>query len=121
MVLGIDEYLDERERNRQLEYVAFKKYYQRIFKHTDYFYSDWFKSSLPKNLYIIGHSLDVTDKEVLKYLILHQNVQTTIFYHNKESNGKQIANLVKLIGYDNLNLLARGRDNTRKIIFREQC
>ena len=30
MVFGIDEYLPEDRRNRETEFIAFKKYYQRI-------------------------------------------------------------------------------------------
>lgn len=41
MVLGIDEYLDEAERSKDVELVRFKKFYQRIFKQTDYNYMNW--------------------------------------------------------------------------------
>lgn len=32
MVLGIDEYLSEDRRSDEVEFIAFKKYYQRIYK-----------------------------------------------------------------------------------------
>ena len=54
------------------------------------------------NLYIFGHSLNITDKDILKSLILNDNVHTTIFYHNEEAHAKQIANLVKAIGQEEL-------------------
>jgi len=38
----------------------------------------------------------------LRDLILNDNVHTTIFYHNKDAMGQQIANLVKVIGQDEL-------------------
>ena len=53
-------------------------------------------------IYIFGHSLDVTDRDVLRDLILNDNVMTTIFYRNKVQYGQQIANLVKVIGQDEL-------------------
>ena len=34
------------------------------------------------NLYIIGHSLDITDRDILKTLIINDNVRTHIYYHN---------------------------------------
>lgn len=117
MVLGIDEYLATDDRSKNLEFVGFKKYYQRIFKQTDYNYTKWFDGSTPINLYIIGHSLDITDKDVLSDVLLCKGVKTTIFYHNKQANGAQIANLVKVLGYDNLNRLTRGRDQSRSITF----
>ncbi len=54
------------------------------------------------NLYIFGHSLDITDKDILCDLILNDNVYTTIFYHNKDVMGQQIVNLVKVIGQEEL-------------------
>lgn len=118
MVLGIDEYLDEAERNKDVEFVRFKKFYQRIFKQTDYNYTNWVNKDDGTNLFIIGHSLDITDRDVLRDILLQPGVQTTIFYHNKGANADQITNLLKVLGYDNLNALARGRSNS-SITFRE--
>ena len=70
------------------------------------------------NLYIFGHSLDVTDKDILRDLILNDNVYTTIFYHNKETMGQQIANLVKVIGQDEL--IRRTGGSTKTIEFKLQ-
>ncbi|WOO35801.1 AbiH family protein [Anaerocolumna sp. AGMB13020] len=70
------------------------------------------------NVYIFGHSLDITDKDILRDLILNNNVQTTIFYHNKDVYGQQIANLVKVIGQDELIRRTGGPDKT--ITFRQQ-
>ena len=147
MVLGIDEYLDEDEKDSELTFLFFKKYYQRIYKSTDNVYLLWideirqeyidyvaktgfectskykpFRSTslqerihiktpqyrYPEhNLYIFGHSLDVTDKDVLKKLICNDNVQTKIFYYRKHENDKSslaklIKNLIKIMGQDEL-------------------
>ena len=69
MVLGIDEYLDESRKNKKTEFIQFKKYYQRIHKRTDCEYVYWFdkNKSVEKSkkydneVYIFGHSLDITD------------------------------------------------------------
>lgn len=128
MVLGIDEYLKGDEKNENIEFIAFKKFYQRIHKETGCLYKNWVakirsdekiteiisiqekngsnvvneKYSKYHNLFIFGHSLDITDKDVLRDLILNDNVQTVIFYMDKDDYGRKIANLVKVIGQDEL-------------------
>lgn len=130
MVLGIDEYLSDDRKNKDVEFIAFKKFYQRIFKGTGCKYKEWveeirkskglFKNSNGErhNLYIFGHSLDVTDKDILRDLILNDNVHTTIYYHNKDAMGQQIANLVKVIGQDEL--IRRTGGSTKMIKFKQQ-
>lgn len=145
MVLGIDEYLDDDGKNRDTDFIAFKKFYQRIYKETGCKYKDWITEihsnaqirnlnycnkkddgskeyvsdySVQHNLYIFGHSLDITDKDILRELILNDKVYTTIFYVNKDVMGKQIANLVKIIGQDELIRRTGGSDKT--IEFRQQ-
>ena len=145
MVLGIDEYLGKKKRNKYVEFITFKKFYQRIHKGTGCKYKEWTdtikgdfadyqieleKSKTEKNImnlkatvnklkkqylnkhhvYIFGHSLDVTDKDILRDLILNDNVHTTIFYHDKDTMGQQIANLVKVIGQKELIRRAGGKD-----------
>lgn len=171
MVLGIDEYLPEKRRDKEVEFIAFKKYYQRIYKQTGCKYKEWIdkikeeyleflekqkgaeskintwtvdmysmldslaarafkKSKCNKhNLYIFGHSLDVTDKDIFKTLILNDNVYTTIFYHEKKDDngngdkgrkdlGQKVANLVKVIGQDEL--IRRTGGITKTIEFKLQ-
>lgn len=127
MVLGIDEYLSEERKNKDVEFIAFKKYYQRIYKETGCSYKNWIEeiktdisiyNTKQHNLYIFGHSLDVTDKDVLSDLILCNNIYTTIFYYNKDDFGAKIANLVKVIGQDEL--IRRTGGSTKTIMFRQQ-
>ena len=127
MVLGIDEFLPEDRVDQDNQFVWFKKFYQRIYKQTDSGYLDWInareefiessKGMKPPHMdiYIYGHSLDITDKDVLSRLILLDNTTTYIFYHTRDSMAKQINNLVKVIGKDNLIRKTGGRDKT--IIF----
>lgn len=145
MVLGIDEYLPKERRNKDVEFIAFKKYYQRIHKQTGCKYKEWvdqikedwlkkpedskaeirkcisvgdLKNEKIHNLYIFGHSLDITDGDILCDLILNDNVHTIIFYHNKDAMGRQIANLVKVIRQDELIKRTGGR--TKTIEFKQQ-
>ena len=41
MVLGIDEYLSDDRKNKDIEFIAFKKFYQRIYKQTGCKYKEW--------------------------------------------------------------------------------
>lgn len=163
MVLGIDEYLENNRKNRDIEFIEFKKYYQRIYKQTGCRYKEWIdeivreylvnskteekfeklmlyawgRGDMEKfgnfmglrnlnndrkikihNLYIFGHSLDVTDKDILCDLILNDNVYTTIYYPNKEELGRKITNLVKVIGQDEL--IRRTGGSTKTIRFELQ-
>ena len=161
MVLGIDEHLSEERRDKEIDFIAFKKFYQRIYKGTGCKYKDWVdkiqedyleylqkqtetdrreKKYIPNNmqaamnrlaahavknqkcrkhnLYIFGHSLDITDRDILRDLILNDNVYTTIFYHSKDTMGQQIANLVKVIGQDEL--IRRTGGSTKTIEFKLQ-
>ncbi len=152
IVLGIDEYLDNKRKDKELEFLVFKKFYQRIYKSTCNNYLDWvdeikveyndflkkeseaysrmidmFKegsfeqfqlqktgcSELPNKgyaehtLYIFGHSLDITDRDVLKLFICNDNVQTKVFYYRKNKDdkevlGKLIRNLIQIMGQDEL-------------------
>lgn len=127
MVLGIDEYLDDEHKDKEIDFIAFKKYYQRIYKESKCEYKSWldnnYNGSLNKNdqheIFIFGHSLDVTDKDILKEIILHKNVKkVTIYYNDKKTYGKQIANLVKVIGQDNLQKNYYGAN--KRIYFEQQ-
>lgn len=139
LVLGIDEYLDDNKKNDELEFISFKKYYQRIYKSTGNQYLSWvekmdteystylanqnkdrslnvwgFDIPLPKfinqpanTLWIFGHSLDITDRDILRLLICNESIQTKIFYyrayeHDKRTLGKLIKNLIRIIGQDEL-------------------
>lgn len=60
----------------------------------------------------------MTDKDILRELILNDNVYTTIFYLNKDVMGQQIANLVKIIGQDEL--IKRTGGSSKTIEFKLQ-
>lgn len=151
LVLGIDEYLDDESKNEEFTFLAFKKFYQRIYKSTGNTYLNWvdeikdgyeaylkeesdayvrvvesikdgsishfpfqrsdfalFPAEFPQHtLHIFGHSLDVTDRDVLRLFICNDNVQTKIFYHRKDEDdkralGKIIKNLIQIMGQDEL-------------------
>lgn len=124
MVLGIDEYLPQERRNKEINFIQFKKYYQRIYKQTGNGYKQWLRqidaSGVEKDniLYIFGHSLDVTDGDILSDIINHDRIKTVIFYKDKKQLGQQIANLVKILGSDSL--IYRVEGTNPSIVFRHQ-
>ncbi|MBU3102571.1 AbiH family protein [Clostridium gasigenes] len=134
MVLGIDEYLQGNEKKEELDFIEFKKYFQRIYKKTGCKYKYWLErakvpkvrvsgerkrnySSFDNNIYIYGHSLDVTDKDILEELVLFPRTQIRIFYYNKNDYAQKIKNMVALIGQYKLIDSVYGKNPT--IIFEE--
>lgn len=127
MVLGIDEYLTGDRKNKETDFIAFKKYYQRIYKKNGNEYKKWLDQidmniALGKEeenkLYIFGHSLNETDGDVLRELITHPQIETIIYYKDKKQLGQQIANLVKVLGSDQMVEMVYG--NHPAITFQEQ-
>ena len=125
LVLGIDEYLED-DKNDKLEFIAFKKFYQRIYKSTDSTYMKWVEQikkypEVNHNLFIFGHSLDKTDRDILILLICNDNVTTKIYYYRKNKNdkkelGKLIKNLVRIMGQDELISRTMGEHKTIEFI-----
>ena len=125
MVLGIDEYLDEEERSKIIEFIEFQKYYQRMQKKTKCDYKEW-KDQITEarkrdkcervELYIFGHSLDSTDKDVLLEFLLNDGVTTTIFYYDQAAYERGLANLVKILGANELQAQMYGKDKTIRFV-----
>lgn len=130
LILGIDEYLEGYAKDRDNEFIQFKKFYQRIYKKTGCKYIDWVNNiakfpsgyggngDFVHNVYIIGHSLDITDKDILSRLINMESTKTTIFYHNQVTLGSQISNLVKVLGEDNL--IAKVHGENASVVLQKQ-
>lgn len=110
LVLGINETLTEDTENKIVDTVYFKKYFQRIYKKTDYKYVSWLDPTDYKNyadfdtVYIHGHSLDESDKEILEKIInsvLKKYTPTVkIFYYDEKHYRQEVTNLIKILGKD---------------------
>lgn len=106
MVLGIDEYWSEEERDSHTNFTIFKKFAQRIQKRTGIESYKWFdeiKSDYSKNnevseIFIFGHSLDITDKDILYDYLASEATSVTIYCRDEETEGEYIANVIKIIG-----------------------
>jgi hypothetical protein len=119
MVLGIDEYRSSDEASRDLLFVRFRKYYQRIVNRNDMSYMLWAKGSgfirsrvfrwcasakqaLGPRLYTYGHSLAITDKDILERFITAEGMRSTFFHHSDASFADHVENLVLMISYEEL-------------------
>lgn len=119
MVLGINEYYSTSEKDQHTNYNIYKKFTQRVINKTGFLYRKWIaqmdditckflnhpilgknRTRFPSNVYIYGHSLDITDKYIIRDFIDREGVQTTIFFYNKQQQTQQIANLIKMLGQD---------------------
>lgn len=143
LVLGIDEFISDDRKNTDLTFVDFKKYYQRVFKDSTCNYKTWLKYYKPSkdrkinpndaanglfypipnglNIYIFGHSIDVTDKDVLEKLLLDKyKGDRIIYYYKEESRPDKIKNLIQIIGKDNFIEYTSGSDAKIKFIDQEK-
>ena len=133
IVLGIDEFLPSERRNRELDLIDYRKYYQRIIKHTDNIYiSTVLNKTDFIEVYFYGHSMSVTDIEILINLLPHaknkysgedfrsENAvrKATIFYYNASALKSIVLNLVKILGQNSLIELTSGPG--ARIVFK-QC
>lgn len=123
LILGIDEYLTDEEKNSNIGFIEFKKYFQRIKKRTGNLYKEWGEKIKEEKkeiheIYIFGHSLDITDRDILFELLNNDNVRVTIFYNTEETYSRMIANLVSILGQENVIRRVKGKNAT--IIFKQQ-
>ena len=113
IVLGVNS--DDKDELDKLEltFVSFKKYFQRTCYRTDLGYMrllNLLKSGEHEKdkytLFVIGHSLDVTDGEVIRECFRNAG-RIFVFSHNQKDMEKHIRNLVSLFGkeeFDHLRL-----------------
>lgn len=103
MVLGFN---DEDEEN--LDFVYFKKYFQRIQKRTGYIDEDRFHvlgnqysiTDVPVVTHFYGHSMDATDKDVIEKLY-DLSKQFIIYYLNQDDYEQKVINLISVFGKEN--------------------
>lgn len=117
MVLGIDEYWTDERKNTHTNYAIFKKFVQRIQKNTNVrvtapdknapynqIYTiitssqNKIKSNETGEIHIFGHSLDVTDKDILEQIFKLRVSHIVIYCLDIPTQGEYIANIIKIIG-----------------------
>ena len=110
IVLGINSNKHDTLAALNTVFIQFKKYYQRVvfFSDVDYLCNIRDLKAIYSRsliiLHVIGHSLDVTDKDIIQELfgIAHR---IYIFYHNETSLQNYIANLISIYGKEEFDRL----------------
>lgn len=104
IVLGVNADETDEIENLNKNFIAFKKYYQRTFYKTDHEYQRALINVEKNNkydngnrLYVIGHSLDITDKEIIMELF-ERSSEVVILCHNQSARSNYIKNLVSIYG-----------------------
>ena len=125
LIFGINDNLDElkdESKNTKFECVKFKKYFQRILYKTGAEYKDWLNDNLTLldlTVYIVGHSLDKTDKDVLEEFFKIKNCKIIVCYYPRVDQADQInkiKNVISIIGKDKLIQRVHGADWTIKFV-----
>jgi len=116
IVLGIGSSKEDEvdgEARPNTDYIMFKKYHQRISYETDREFisglliakiqEEKYKNSpfynKENSLIIMGHSLDITDSEIITKLFQLCSKKITIYYHNDSAKQDYITNLVNIFGH----------------------
>ena len=113
IILGIENPSPEKNNSVIDDIVSFFKNVQRVQYHMFYDYKNWIPYTSPlivenedkskskvytsTNIYIIGHSLALSDKYILTDLMTDVNT-VTIYYHDKKDMEDKIRNLYKILG-----------------------
>lgn len=131
MVIGFDEYICEDKEKLPLDFVYYRKYFQRISKGTERKFTKWLdeyryvendtppdqstfdnlfarediRKKKPNNVFVFGHSLDDTDRDIFRKLLLREanDTKVTIYYHNKEAKHRIMANLIRMLSREVFN------------------
>lgn len=98
IVLGVNPDESDDGETVDVSFISFKKYFQRTMYESDVAYIKWLRGLESEiNLLIMGHSLDITDKDIIQELFYEAN-KITILFHNLNSKASYIANLIKIFG-----------------------
>lgn len=110
IVLGVNPDENDELEDIDTTFLQFKKYFQRIFYKTDtsYLKNITAMRAIPRSseieLVVIGHSLDITDKDIITQ-VFELASKITIMYHKESSVKKLINNLVNIYGKRGLDTL----------------
>lgn len=111
VVLGINS--DENDLPRKdTTFILFKKFYQRAefgtdleFRREYYEIQNQLSHDNAKNqLYVVGHSLDITDEDMIKRLFVLAD-QIIVFYHEEPERSKYLKRLTSIFGNEGLDSL----------------
>ena len=116
IVLGINSDDSDDGTLTKTDYIAFKKYFQRLVYGTDKSYIS-FIEHVRKNgkvigqisLSVMGHSLDISDRDVIVDLFSVSS-SITVLYHNQAALENYVKNIVRIFGKSGLDELRAKKD-----------
>ena len=124
IVLGIGPDSNDDVETIDTIFISFKKYFQRLRFRTDLDYMDFTNTITTSDpyanihLYVVGHSLDSTDEEVIKQLFeISQDI--TILCHSLEAIDSYVPNLAKMYGKKGIDRL-RNQKKLKFIVTKEE-
>lgn len=101
IVLGINPDKHDSLDKMDTSFLVFKKYFQRTYYGTDLEYIRWIsdvkKMNVKYRLITMGHSLDVTDKDIIVDLFVSA-AEIIILYHEDAAKKEYIKKLVEIFG-----------------------
>lgn len=110
IILGVNPDKTDEVHSIDTAFLQFKKYFQRTFYSTDntflkkIYMQQKLRTLDGTNLYVVGHSLDVTDKDIIQ-MVFGIVDKIFILYHSDISAKSQIRNLVEIYGKQGLDRL----------------
>ncbi len=127
IVLGIN--ADQADELEAIDttFICFKKYFQRVLFKTDNSYLEFVHKYIsgprPSNsylqgkthLFVIGHSLDITDAEIIKELFSFAD-EITILCHSIGAISSYVPNLVKIFGKSSFDQLRTAKNLQFKLL-----
>lgn len=100
IILGVNPDEADEIGSIDVSFLRFKKYFQRVILHSDDEYLAWVTQKRNNaSLVVMGHSLDVTDKDIIMQMF-DAAKDITILYYNDEAEVSLVANLISIYGKD---------------------
>ena len=76
----------------------YDKAYQRAYKNTSSKYKEWMKRDAGLTIHLFGHSLGVTDHDILLPLMQNSKNKTIVYYHDELSHQQLIYKVIEMVG-----------------------
>ena len=132
IILGINPGEEDKLEQIDTSFIKFKKYSQRAFYETESEYIDLVKTRTeeikiykreaefkrqyyfdptPTLLCVYGHSLDITDKDIIENLF-EIATDIEIYYHSDQAKVNYIKNVVQMFGREKYDILRREKNLT---------
>lgn len=112
IILGVNPDEADEVSTIDTSFLRFKKYFQRVVYHSDDEYLKWItQKHANASLVVMGHSLDVTDKDVIMQ-IFDAAKDITVLYYSENAEASLVANLINIYGkelFDELRVKKRLR------------